>query len=54
MIKPDLTQELPAQLGSLHFVEHFDDLLPGRAVDARVGHSAFPIRQEQVLGDRLE
>ncbi len=37
------------QFGPLHLVEHFDDLLPGRAVNARVGHRPFPIRQEQVL-----
>jgi hypothetical protein len=34
------------QFGSLHFVEHLDDLLPGCAVNARVGYRPFPIRQE--------
>ncbi len=30
------------QFGPLHLVEHLDDLLPGGAVNARVGHASVP------------
>ena len=32
-----------------HFVEHLADLLPRGAVNARVGHAAFPFGQKQIL-----
>ena len=36
-------------LRAFHGVEHLADLLPGGAVNARVGHAAFPIPEEPVL-----
>ena len=43
------TRRQRQQLGAFHFVEHLADLLPGGAVNARVGHAAFPFRKKQVL-----
>ena len=35
--------------GLFPFAEHLADLLPGRAVDARIGHRLFPVLQMAVL-----
>ena len=43
------TRRQGQQLGAFHFVEHLADLLPGRAVNARVRHAAFPFREEKIL-----
>ena len=43
------------EFGPFHFVEHLAHLLPRGAVDARVGHAAFPFGEKQVLfGQTIE
>ena len=47
------TRRQRQQFGAFHFVEHLADLLPGGAVNARVGHAAFPIRKNRFCAARL-
>ena len=43
------TRRQGQQLGAFHFLEHLANLLPRGAMNAGVGHAAFPLREKQVL-----